>query len=91
MSTFTDDLTVASEWSMKALALMTHNKIVPVPANYEVWFRYASGQAADLSEEIDSRIREGKPVNAEVTSELHQRYVSQTALADAAMLSLIHI
>jgi diguanylate cyclase len=85
VSTFTDDLTVASEWSMKALALMTHNKIVPVPANYEVWFRYASGQAADLSEEIDARIREGKPVDAEVTSDLHQRYVSQTALADAAM------
>ncbi|MDO8289389.1 MAG: GGDEF domain-containing protein [Parvibaculum sp.] len=85
MSTFTDDLTVANEWSMKALALMTHNKIVPVPANYEVWFRYASGQAVDLTEEIDRRLREGKPVDAEVTSELHQRYVSQTALADAAM------
>lgn len=85
MSTYTDDIAVTTEWSMKALALMTAQNVVPVPTNYEVWFRYASGQAADLNEEIDKRLREGAAIDGQLTSELHQKYVGQTNLADAAI------
>jgi diguanylate cyclase len=85
VSSYTDDITVVTEWSQKALALMTRNAVVPTPTNYEVWFRYASGQAADLNEEIDSRLREGKTIDEQATSDLHNKYINQTDLADTAL------
>tara|TARA_R110000824_G_scaffold155226_6_gene327797 strand:+ start:94466 stop:95524 length:1059 start_codon:yes stop_codon:yes gene_type:complete len=85
VNTYTDDLAVATEWSQMALALMVRHKVVPLPTNYEVWFRYASGQAAELNEEIDRRVREGKSFDEKVISDLHQRHVSHSSLADAAI------
>jgi diguanylate cyclase len=85
VTSYTDDIAVATEWSKKALALMSRNQVVPVPTNYEVWFRYASGQATDLNEEIDNRLREGKALDAQVTSDLHQKYIDKSSLADTAI------
>lgn len=85
MKTYSDDTALASEWSAKALALMEAHKVAPLPTNYELWFRYASGQATDLNEEIDTRLKDGAALDAEVLDNLHQRFLSQTSLADTAL------
>lgn len=85
MKTYSDDTALAREWAAKAMALMEAHQIAPLPSNYELWFRYASGQAADLNEEIDERLKAGKTIDAAVSDDLHQRFVSQTSLADTAL------
>ncbi len=85
MKTYSDDTALATEWSAKAMALMETHQVAPLPANYELWFRYASGQAADLNEEIDEHLKAGKTIDAEISGNLHQRFLSQTALADTAL------
>lgn len=85
MNTYTDDIAVATEWSMKALGLMARHQVVPLPTNYEVWFRYASGQDADLNEEIDNRLKDGKKIDEQVATDLHQRFVSHTSLTDTTL------
>lgn len=85
MNTYTDDIAVATEWSMKALGLMARHQVVPLPANYEVWFRYASGQDSVLNEEIDSRLKEGRKIDEQLSSDLHQRFVSHASLADTTL------
>jgi len=83
--TYTDDIAIATELSTKALGLMVRNGIPPLPQNYEIWFRYASGHSNELNEEIDSKLREGKKIDDQVSADLHQRYVSHTELADATI------
>lgn len=85
MNTYTDDIAVATEWSMKALGLMARHQVVPLPTNYEVWFRYASGQDSNLNEEIDQRLKEGKKIDETLSTDLHQRFVAHAALTDATL------
>lgn len=83
--TYTDDIGVATEWSMKALGLMARHGIAPLPQNYDIWFRYASGHNADLNEAIDNKLKEGAKIDDKISADLHQRFVTHAALADAAI------
>lgn len=85
MNTYTDDIAVATEWSMKALGLMARHQVVPLPTNYEVWFRYASGQDSNLNEEIDQRLKEGRKIDEQLSTDLHQRFVSHASLTDTTL------
>lgn len=85
MKTYSDDPALATEWSTKALALMKTHQVAPLPTNYELWFRYASGQVTDLNEEIDQQLKSGGTINAEILDDLHQRFLSQASLADTAL------
>lgn len=82
---YTDDMGVATEWSMKALGLMARHGVPPLPQNYDLWFRYASGQSSDLNEEIDNRLKEGHKIDDQVSADLHQRFVTHAALAEATI------
>jgi diguanylate cyclase len=59
-----------------AIRLMLERKITLDPANFTVWYNYASGNHPALRQLIDSRIREGKPFTAEFNRELYERYFS---------------
>lgn len=85
MNTYTDDIAVATEWSMKALGLMARHQVVPLPTNYEVWFRYASGQDNALNDEIDNRLKEGKKIDETLSTDLHQRFISHASLTDTTL------
>lgn len=85
VNTYTDDNSAAAERSAKALALMAAHQIAPVPANYELWFRYASGQTMALNEEIDEQLRQEKKFDAEMLNDLYERHLSQSSLADTAI------
>ncbi|MEN6541074.1 GGDEF domain-containing protein [Parvibaculum sp.] len=83
--TYTDDIGVATELSMKALGLMARHGIAPLPQNYDLWFRYASGHNSDLNEAIDSALRQGLKIDDKLSADLHQRFVTHAALADATI------
>ena len=83
--TYTDDIGVAAEWSMKALGLMNRHGVPPLPQNYELWFRYVSGQNAGLNEAIDSVLKQGQKIDERISSDLHQRFVTHAALANATI------
>lgn len=85
MTTYTDDIAIATEWSTRALGLMARHGVVPLPQNYEIWFRYASGQSSDLNEEIDNRLKEGRKIDDNVSAELHQKFISHENLAEATL------
>jgi diguanylate cyclase len=70
---------------MKALGLMARHQVVPLPTNYEVWFRYASGQDTTLNEEIDQHLKEGKKIDEDISTDLHQRFVSHASLTDTTL------
>lgn len=83
--TYTDDIAITTEWSTKALGLMARHGVPPLPQNYEIWFRYASGHNSELNEEIDNKLKEGKKIDDRISADLHQRFVSHAALADVTI------
>ncbi len=83
--TYTDDVAITTEWSTRALGLMARHGIAPLPENYEIWFRYASGVSSELTEEIDSRLKQKKPLDRETLSDLQQRFASHHSLAKATI------
>lgn len=85
MNTYPDDDTAAAEWSAKAIELMATHQIAPVPAHYELWFRYASGQAVALNEEIDKQLEQNSVIAPETLDDLYTRHLSQHALAETTI------
>lgn len=83
--TYTDDIAVATEWSTRALGLMARHGVVPLPENYDIWFRYVSGHNSELNDEIDKRLKEGRAIDEKASAELHQRFASHETLAEAAL------
>jgi diguanylate cyclase len=82
---YTEDMAVTSEWSVRALELMARHGLPPHPRNYELWFRYASGLDAALTEAVDGNIKERKQLDEQTAGELAQRFLSHTALTDKTL------
>ncbi len=55
-----------------ALALMETHRIAPGPANYELFFSYASGKNAALSRAVDAILKAKKPFTRDVLEDLRQ-------------------
>lgn len=85
MNSYPDENASAAEWSAKALDLMAAYQVAPIPANYELWFRYASGQSSDLNAEIDKQLEESGAISPEVLNDLYTRHLSQNKLAETAI------
>ena len=80
-----EDIEFAGEWSTQALRLMKENAIPPIPDNYAIWFRYASGRLPELNKEIDKRTSGGKPVDPDLALDLQRRYFPDEKLADVTL------
>ncbi|MFN4355626.1 GGDEF domain-containing protein [Parvibaculum sp.] len=80
-----EDMEFAGQWSAEALRLMQENAIPPIPDNYAVWFRYASGRLPELNKEIDEKTASGLPVDLDLTLDLQRRYFSDEKLTDVTL------
>ena len=80
-----EDIDFATEWSAQALKLMADHGVPPCPDNYAVWFRYVSGRCPELTQEIDERIRDNRPIDLDVTLDLQRRYFSDEKLTDVTL------
>src|SRR5690554_3564409 len=80
-----EDIEFATEWSAQALKLMADHGVPPCPDNYAVWFRYVSGRCPELTQEIDERIRDNRPIDLDVTLDLQRRYFSDEKLTDVTL------
>lgn len=65
----------ASENLRRALPLVNQHKTPVNPVNYAVWYEYVSGDNADLTSAIDTRLHKNEPITAEVTQYLYEKYV----------------
>lgn len=65
----------ASENLRRALPLVNQHKTPVNPVNYAVWYEYVSGDNADLTNAIDTRLHKNEPITAEVTQYLYEKYV----------------
>lgn len=80
-----EDIEFATEWAKKALRLMADRNITPSPDNYAVWFRYASGQTPELTQEIDRRIAQNQPLDANVTASLQEKFLAEGQLTNVTL------
>ena len=70
----------ASECSARAIELMAEHGVAPVPENYALWYRYASGQTPDLNQALDKRVSDGLPIDPAAVDELRERYLNDAKL-----------
>jgi diguanylate cyclase len=65
----------ASENLRRTLPFVNQHKTPVNPVNYAVWYEYVSGDNADLTKAIDTRLSQNEPITAEVTQYLYEKYV----------------
>lgn len=65
----------ASENLRRTLPLVNQYKTPVNPVNYAVWYEYVSGDNAELSNAIDTRLHRNEPITNEVTQHLYEKYV----------------
>lgn len=70
------DVAYIRDISDKALDLMSQYNVVPSPANYEVWYDYASEDNMSLNKAIDDMIRMRKSFTAIACKNLHEKFYS---------------
>ncbi|PCI32770.1 MAG: GGDEF domain-containing protein [Alphaproteobacteria bacterium] len=70
------DVEYIGETSDKALKLISEHNIVPSPANYQVWYDYASEENMSLNKIIDDMIRQKKPFSVKFCTNLHEKFFS---------------
>ena len=61
-----------------ALPMMSRHKVPITPRNYDVWYRYVSGDNGALREMIDTILKAGKPFTEEVNEMLYRKYCAQS-------------
>ena len=71
----TSDIRKDHECARQALAHLEKYSIAPTPENYAVWFRYATGDNAQLNKEIDHAIEHGVPFSKETCSYLYNKFI----------------
>jgi len=72
---YTDATQQASENLRRVLPLINQHKTPVNPVNYAVWYEYVSGDNQALSDAIDTRLEQNKPITTEVTQNLYEKYV----------------
>jgi len=85
VNTYPNDNAAVPEWSIRALALMAEHQIAPVPMNYELWFRYVSGQDEALNKEIDKHLEQKNINTAETLNNLYRHHLGKNTLAETAL------
>lgn len=58
----------------RTLELFRQYDVLPIPANYELWFGYAAGHNQDLVREMDKAVADGKLSDTSFMRDLHGRY-----------------
>ena len=75
-----EEIASASEWSARAIELMREHGAAPVPENYALWYRYASGHTPELNQALEERLARGVPIDPASVAELQERYLSDAKL-----------
>ena len=75
----------ASEWSARAIELMVEHGVAPVPENYALWYRYASGHTPELNKALEDSLARGVPIDPAAVAELKERYLSDAKLTSVTL------
>jgi len=88
MSAAADDMAgeTAAEYLRMAVPLMSRHQIPATPENYATWYKYVSGDPAELRTEIDRMISEKTPFTAAVNTQLYRQYVAEHDLGNVEQI-----
>jgi len=73
--TYSEPAQQASENLRQIIPLVNRHKTPVNPVNYAVWYEYVSGTNDQLRHEIDQHLNSNKPITAEITQTLYEKYV----------------
>jgi diguanylate cyclase len=69
------DSDYASAMAGRALQLMAQHNVPATPQNFEVWFTFARGTAADLNKTINILLANKRPLDPETNRSLYLNYI----------------
>jgi diguanylate cyclase len=70
------DSDYASSMAGRALKLMAQHNVPATPQNFEVWFTFARGTAADLNKTINILLANKRPLDAQTNHSLYLNYIA---------------
>ncbi|HSC59587.1 MAG TPA: GGDEF domain-containing protein [Rhizomicrobium sp.] len=73
----------AQEAAKAAFAVMAERGVVPTPANYEIFFAYASGENVAVARIIGDRIKGKMPFTQAMLDDLRERFFSSARMEKA--------
>lgn len=80
MASFADlyqhELTVADNFSTKAINRMRQDELPPVPQNYEVWYVYYANVNPNLRDEINEMLLEQDKLTHQDCQDLYEKYLN---------------
>ena len=80
---YTDNIDQASEYLRIALPLINKHGIPPSPEHFAVWYAYASGQNAKLTEAINKILETKDSITSEESNEMYNDYLdNQDAVSE---------